>query len=559
MEECKIPVLTLTCSRMSELLKKKINSDELEKIVPWLGVDIEEKTENYVKIEYNPNRPDFSSQEGIARALRGLLEIETGLPIYKVSEGKITVKVDPSVAEVRPYIVCAVVRNVSLDDENIVELVGMQEDLHWAIGRNRVKASIGIHDLDNVKPPFEYWAVEPEGIKFIPLNWSVEATPQEILAKHPKGIAYAHIMEGKSKYPIITDANNDVLSFPPIINGILTQLTEKTKNLFIEVTGITMNHATSALNILVTALAEGGAKIESVKVEYPDKVIRTPDLTPQTWLIRAEYVNRLLGLNLSIEEIIKCLQKVRMDARLENDKIKLLVPAYRCDIMHEVDFVEEVAIGYGVYNLTPTLPKTVTIAKAHPHQRLSDFVRRIMTGLGFNEVVNFTLTNAREHYEYMRTKGIPIELLNPVSSEYNMVRDALLPGLIRTLRINKHETFPQKIFEVGDVIVYDPGSETQSTRKLNVAAALTDTVVGFTDVKAVAESLIRELGCKQWKFHPTSFPSFLEGRAAQVEADGKMIGYVGELHPEVLNNFNLEFPVGAFEYCLEPFLERIKN
>lgn len=544
---------------MSELLRKKISSDELEKIVPWLGVDIEEKTENYVKIEYNPNRPDFSSQEGIARALRGLMEIETGLPKYRTSESGITVKVDPAIAEIRPYIVCAVIRNISLNDENIIELVGMQEDLHWAIGRNRVKASIGIHDLANVKPPFEYRAVDPEGIKFIPLNWAVETTPREILAKHPKGLEYAHIMEGKSKYPIITDANNDVLSFPPIINGILTQLTEKTRNLFIDVTGTTMNHINIALNILVTALAEGGAKIESVKIEYPDEIIKTPDLTPQTWSIHAEYVNRLLGLKLSTEEIMHCLEKVRMGSKSENGEIKLLVPAYRYDIMHEVDFVEEVAIGYGLYNLTPTLPKTVTIAKVHPYQKLSNLVRRILTGLGFNEVVNFTLTNIKEHYEYMRTKGNPIELLNPVSSEYNMARDALLPGLIRTLRINKHEALPQKIFEVGDVVFYDPEAETSATRKLNVAVAITDTEIGFTDIKATSEALLRELGCEQWKFQPTSLPSFIDGRTALVEADGKVIGHVGEIHPEVLNNFNLEYPVGAFEYSLESFLERIKK
>lgn len=540
-------------------MRKKVNSDELEKIVPWLGVDIEEKAEKHVKIEYNPNRPDFSTQEGIARALRGLMEIETGLPKYKISESGVTVKVDPAVAEVRPYIVCAIVRNISLNDENIVELIGMQEDLHWAIGRNRIKASIGIHDLDNVKPPFEYRTVDPEGIKFIPLNWAVETTPQEILAKHPKGIAYAHIMEGKSKYPIITDVNNNVLSFPPIINSILTQLTEKTRNLFIDVTGTTLHHINSTLNILVTALAEGGAKIESVKIKYPDRIIKTPDLTPQTWSIHAEYVNRLLGLKLSPEEIIKCLEKVRMDAKLENGKIKLLVPAYRHDIMHEVDFVEEIAIGYGLYNLTPTLPKTVTIAKSHPYQKLSNLVRPIMAGLGFNEVVNFTLTNIREHYEFMRTKGTPIELLNPVSSEYNMVRDALLPGLIRTFKINKHETLPQKIFEVGDVVIYDSEAETNSSRKLNIAAAIIDTTVGFTEIKAAAEALLRELGCKQWKFYPTSLPSFIEGRTAQLEADGKMIGYIGEIHPEVLNNFNLEYPVGAFEYSLEPFMERIKK
>jgi len=180
-------------------------------------------------------------------------------------------------------------------------------------------------------------------------------------------------------------------------------------------------------------------------------------------------------------------------------------------------------------------------------------------GLGFNEVVSFTLTNIREHYDYMRTKGKPVELLNPVSSDYNMVRDALLPGLIRILRTNKHEAFPQKIFEVGDIVVYDPEAETSATRRLNVAAAITDTEVGFTDIKAVAEALLRELGCEQWKFTPTSHPSFIEGRAALVEADGKVLGQIGEIHPEVLNNFDLEYPVGAFEYSLEPFLDRIKR
>ncbi|MHA1580442.1 MAG: phenylalanine--tRNA ligase subunit beta [Candidatus Freyarchaeota archaeon] len=559
MEEGKIPVITLNCDRMSELLRKEVDSDELERTVPWLGVDIEEKTEEYLKVEYNPNRPDFSSQEGIARALRGFMEIETGLPKYEISDSGITLRVDPALAEVRPYIVCAVVRNVSFNEENIVELMGMQEDLHWAIGRDRVKASIGLHDLDRVKPPFEYRAVDPDGIRFIPLNWAVELTPREILKKHPKGITYTHIMAGKAKYPIITDINGDVLSFPPIINGVLTQITEETRNLFIDVTGTTMRDVSSALNILVTALAEGGARIESVKVEYPERIITTPDLTPKSWMVRSDYVNRLLGLNLSPQEIVRCLEKVRMDAKLVDGKIEVLVPAYRHDIMHEVDFVEEVAIGYGLYNLKPALPKTVTIAKSHPYQKLSNLVRNILVGLGFNEVVSFTLTNIREHYDYMRTKGKPVELLNPVSSDYNMVRDALLPGLIRILRTNKHEAFPQKIFEVGDIVVYDPKAETSATRKLNVAAAITDTEVGFTDIKAVAEALLRELGCEQWKFTPTSHPSFIEGRAALVEADGKVLGQIGEIHPEVLNNFDLEYPVGAFEYSLEPFLDRIKR
>ncbi|MHA1711524.1 MAG: phenylalanine--tRNA ligase subunit beta [Candidatus Freyarchaeota archaeon] len=550
-----MPTVVLKTQRMSELLGRKLSVAELERLVPWLGVDIEETGEDYVKIEYNPNRPDFSSQEGIARALRGFMEIETGLPSYSVERGSIVLNVDPSVLPVRPWIVCGVVRGIKLDEERILEIIGMQEDLDWAIGRNRAKSSIGLHNLDAVKPPFTYHAVDPNEVRFVPLDMDIEMTPREILAKHPKGVMYAHILKDADKYPLITDSEGNVLSFPPIINGVLTRVTEETRNLFIDVTGTSLNAVMATLSILVTAFAEMGGHLEHVTVNYPDKTLITPDLTPSRWSLSVDYVNKLLGLKLKPKTIAKCLEKARLGVERIGKTLSVLVPAYRYDIMHEVDLVEEVAIGYGYFNLEPTVPRTVTVASQNPVQKISNKVRLIMVGFGFMEVVNFTLANYKEHYEYMRLHGDPVRLLNPISAEYDIMRSHLLPCLLKVISTNKHEPFPQMIFEVGDVAVLDDRAETGASRELHLAGAVTHVEANFTEIKSIAEGVLRELNVRGYVFKAADHPSFTPGRCAEVDVNGNVIGVVGEIHPEVLNNFKLEYPVAAFEYTLQFLLE----
>ncbi len=546
-----MPTITLKVKRMSELLGRKVTAEELERIVPWLGVDIEDVGDDYVKIEYNPNRPDFSSQEGFARALKGFMEIETGLPKYALESGSVVLEVDPSVLPVRQWIVCGVVRGLKLNEERIVEIIAMQEALDWAIGRNRVKSSIGLHNLDEVKPPFKYHGVRPDEIRFTPLDMALEMSPREILSKHPKGITYRHILEGAERYPVITDREGNVLSFPPIINGTLTRITEDTRNIFIEVTGTRLEAVFSALNILVTSLAEMGGRLETVAVKYPDKTLITPDLSPSRWVLNVKNVNKLLGLRLKPEEVARCLEKMRFETEIIGDEISVLVPAYRYDIMHEVDLIEEVAIGYGYFNLEPSLPSTVTIAVENLVQNLSNKVRMIMVGFGFTEVVNFTLANYKEHFEYMMIEGNPVRILNPVSAEYNILRSSLLPCILKVLSSNKHETFPQMIFEVGDVVVLDEKAETGARRELHLAGAITHSEANFTEIKAIAEGILREMSVKNYVFKASEHSSFIPGRCAEVRVNGNPVGIVGEIHPQVLNNFELEYPVGAFEYNLQ--------
>ncbi|MHA1412229.1 MAG: phenylalanine--tRNA ligase subunit beta [Promethearchaeota archaeon] len=346
-----MPTIELKIDRLERLVGKKLEIKELEYDLQWISLDLEDinEEERKIKVEYNPNRPDFSSPEGIARALKGYYELELGIPSYEIKPGNITLNVDPMVKKVRPYIVSAVIRNIDLDEDEVATLMNIQEHLHWAVGRDRKKVAIGVHDLDKVKPPYKYTAVKPDSVSFVPLHGDgYPMNLEEILLIHDKGIEYAHILEGKEVYPIIFDANDEVLSFPPIINGELTTVTDETKNLFLDLTGTDFKAINLALNILCTTLADMGAVIESVKVNYEgEKEIITPNLEPTKWEVKSSYINNVLGLNLSQSELIKCFQKVRMNAKPSKKKgfLDVWVPAYRGDIIHPIDFTEECAIG----------------------------------------------------------------------------------------------------------------------------------------------------------------------------------------------------------------------
>ncbi len=553
-----MPVITLYKDRFSKFVGRSLTVEDMAKWLPWIGSDIEQVGIDHVKIEFNPNRVDFSSYAGVARAFQGLMGWKTGLPKYVVHKSNIILKIDESVQKVRPYMLGAVVRNMKLDEDAVREIMEMQEDLHWGVGRDRRKASIGVHNLDTVKPPFTYLAADPDEVKFVPLAKTEEMTLREILEKHEKGAAYKHLVDWSPKYPLLIDDDGKVLSMPPIINGELTRVDAETRNFFLDVTGPDLRAVKQSLNVLVTALADMGGIIESVKVKYPDKTIVSPDLTPQKMKLRRSYANELLGLRLSENKIVECLKKCRLNARkAEDGTIEVEIPAYRIDILHEVDLVEEVAIGYGYYRLKPTKPKTVTTGSFHEATRLANVVRQIMIGLGFTEVMNFILTNNDIQFRRMRRKPEKtVKIANPTSSEYNIARTSVLPSLMKNLMDNKHESFPQKIFEVSDIINVNMKAECRSERHLHVAGVSAHSTANFTEIKSTVEAFLTNLGLSRWKIKPTSNSSFIEGRVACIQLGNKNIGFLGEIHPEVLNNFELENPVCGFEINLEHLLPK---
>src|SRR5436190_98026 len=344
-----------------ELVGKPLSIEEFVDRITMMGSGHEGTEGDVITFDIFPNRPDMYSVEGIARSLRGFLGLEVGPPRFPTQQGKIEFRVDQSVEAVRPYGVGGVVRGVELEDESVASLVDLQEKLHMTIGRKRRKVAIGIHDLDRVTPPFTYRGVEPTSVRFAPLGMAEELDLKQILERHEKGREYGPIVAGAPVYPIITDATGIVLSFPPVINGVITQLTPDTRNLFIDVTGTHLQTVRTTLTILCTALAERGGTIETVSTVFADRRIATPDLEPKIRIVDIARANRLLGFTLSTDDAIALLRLMRYDAHAQGNKIAVEIPAYRADILHDWDVFEDIGIAYG-YDKTPlSFPRALTV------------------------------------------------------------------------------------------------------------------------------------------------------------------------------------------------------
>jgi phenylalanyl-tRNA synthetase beta chain len=280
----------------------------LEK-VPLIGSDVERVEEDHADVEFFPDRPDLFSPEGVARAMRGYLGIETGLPAYPVKPSGIKFTVDPQLATIRPVLGAAVIRGVTFDDESIQSIMSLQESLHWAVGRGRNKVAIGIHDMDTVQPPFHYIA-SSRSRGFVPLDFTEKMTMDEILEKHPKGRDYAKIVRDFPLFPLIVDDDDHVLSFPPIINGERTRVTIDTKNILLDTTGTDQRAVNVAVNIICTAMAEAGATIESVEIGG----IQAPTLAPVERVVSVRECSRLLGADLTPASMTEYLQRMRFGA-----------------------------------------------------------------------------------------------------------------------------------------------------------------------------------------------------------------------------------------------------
>jgi phenylalanyl-tRNA synthetase beta chain len=509
-----------------------------------LGIETE-VTERELKLEIPHNRPDLLSVEGVARTLKGFLGLKTGLPSYELAKPRVMVEIDPSTKDVRPYLACGVVRDVELSDEVIASLMQMQEKLHASLCRNRRKASIGVYDLDTIRPPIKYKTVAPDSLRFIPLDSDRPLTPAEILREHPKGIEYSHLLQNLVRYPILIDSKETVLALPPIVNSEPTKVTEGTRNLFVDVTGLDERIVHSALEIFMTAMGERGFRLESVALRRAGKRFITPQLAPQERSLDAEQVNKTIGLNLTQTQIARLAKRMRYGVkRIRGKIITLLIPPYRSDIMHEIDLIEDIAIAYGYDRLGPTLPPVSTTGEQAAIEKLSSKVRMIMVGLGFTEVMLYTLTSRRKLAQFGE-EGL-VEIANPVSEEYSVVRNSLLPSMLETAAQNRHNPTPQRFFEIGDVTTLDEKHEAGARTIRRVAGAIVGKGATFSNIKGVAEAVLRELGTR-YEVRPLSLRGFIEGRAAAFVQEDKEIGRVGEVHPEALLAFGLENPVALFE------------
>jgi len=541
-----LPVVELNINRIRKFVSGKTTRKQILDALPFLGLDIESEDGDEIRIEYSPNRPDYSTDYGIATGLQGLLGIKKGIQKVNINKkGQFEIKVEPNVGKVRPYVTGIIATNGKLDDVSIKQLMNMQEDLHFGIGRKRKKSSIGLHDADKISFPLTYTTTSKQH-KFVPLNASTEQTIDEILTSTEIGQNYGWIIENEKNMPIILDSEENTISFPPIINSTLTTVTPNTKNILIEVTGMDKDAAEDMLSVVVSILQTAGFEFNELKISGNKNT--TPQLKTRTISYDTNLTSQILGINMSISNMVSCLKKCRLDASLKGKKINCIIPRYRFDIFGQMDLVEEIALGYGIENIEPKLSPSTTIGQKSNMTIKTELISKTAVGLGFLEALNSSLTSKKILYDLTkRNSSKIISVLDSKSQEHTILRDSILPGLLENLSKNVHESYPQKLFEIG--VVFSKGEPIHESINLGVVVAYKDT--NFSELKAIMQSILRtNLKINSETKTSKNQELYVEGRHADIFVNHKKIGEIGEIDSDVLENFRIRTSVVGFEIKL---------
>ena len=542
-----MPVVELNLNRIKKLISGSVTKKRIIDSLPYLGLDIESQDGDKIRIEYSPNRPDYSTDFGIALGLQGLLGIKKGIQKTNIKKhGKFEIKVDPSVSKIRPFVTGIIARNGIIDDETIKQLMNMQEDLHFGIGRKRKKSSIGLHDLDKISFPLNY-TTSTRQHSFVPLNSESENTIDQILSETEVGKNYGWVLGDSKKVPIILDAEEKTVSFPPIINASVTTVTTKTKNILVEVTSLDKDAAEDMLSVVVAILQMAGFEI--IQLTVSGKKNCTPKLNSRIIQYDIKLTEQILGLNLTPSAIVSSLKKCRLDAIQKGNKIQCTIPRYRFDIFGPMDIVEEIALGYGIENIVPKLSPSQTLGEKSLMTKKLELISKTVVGFGFTEVLNSSLTSKKILFDFTnRDSSQIISVMDSKSQEHTILRDSILPGLVENLSKNIHESYPQRIFETGTVF-----SKAKPISEItNLAGVIAYKESNYSEMKAILQSILK-IGFKidiKTKTPNDNVTMFADGRHSDIFVGEELIGTVGEINSDVLDNFKIRTSVVGFEIKL---------
>ena len=565
----------LVMERIQKLNGASHESKILQDLLPQMGCPVELNDDEKIEIEVFPDRPDLLSHETMAMAVRLFQGLESGGREVRVSSSDVFIESHSSLNNIRPIILGAVVRGVDTGKNSsergtfIQSLMDHQEKLHLTLGRKRSLSSIGVHDLSKLSPPFRYESVSGD-YSFVPLASEKEMSIFEILSEHPKGIEYSALMDGMNSFPIILDSNDEVISFPPIINGNRTTVGEDTTDFFIDVTGFDERACETCLLLICLSLSELGGDVESVEISSWDgQTIITPNFDNKIHPVPNSLIEKILGLRLSDEDIGTSISRMGgrlLESRTVTDGFEraerwsdcvvgerehiFSMPRWRSDIMHPIDIVEDIAIGYGYGNLPEILSSVHIDSSPLPSSNLHRRVRMSLRSVGLQETQSLTLSNERVQFEKTRWPHLSdvTMISNPITIDHTLLRQYILPSLMGLLSSNRHHELPQRVYELGEVV---HGGENKS----RASWACAEVGAGFSTAKGIVQSLLRDLGAdsSMISFEPTENGNgpWIDGRGARVLIEGILIGEFGEVSPEVIHSFGLRSPVHAGEFDID--------
>ncbi|MDG6907303.1 MAG: phenylalanine--tRNA ligase subunit beta [Nitrososphaerota archaeon] len=547
-----MPVIQVSLSRLSQYCRQKVDSKKILETLPYLGLDIEDQVGDSVTVEYSPNRPDYSSEAGIARSLVGLLGIDTGLPKYEFESSNFSIKVvGKEIAQTRPHI-AGIYAEVYISDEVIKQLIEVQEDLHNGIGRKRSKVAIGIHNAAVVKPPIQYYGETNSNYSFIPLGGNVPMQIKKILEETEQGVKYRGLLT--NVYPLLVDSQENVLSMPPIINGELTRLKSGISSVFVDITGTEERTVDTCAAIIAAMLSDMKAKVKTVTVEDGSRRSLSPNMSPRQMKFDLALVNDILGFQFSIEEATRALEKSRLEVASDG---AAQIPKFRHDIIHPIDLVEEVALGYGIAKMEAVGTKSSLVGAFNPELRQRDRLVEVLVGLGLTEVWNLSLTSFEN--AILGGDSSLLKVDDPKSQSFEYLRSELMTSLLGTLGASTHLEYPQRIFEQAIVFKPDASSVSGVREDEHVAVAIADSNANYSLIHSILDAFLRLAvgSSKSISLIPSHQGQgiFSPERCAQVTDGITQVGHIGEVSPEILEKFNIRVPVVGFEINIGTLLK----
>lgn len=542
-------------------LGKKYGNEELIELLTVAKAELDEhlKDEGLLKIELNDtNRPDLWSMAGLARQLNIYLgEPITGYDFFSTKEelkdySSRVVEVDAGLKSIRPYFAAFVARGRAIDEPQLKDLIQTQEKLCWNYGRRRSSISMGVYRADLIDFPIKYRAVDPDATSFVPLDMEKELSLRQILTEHPKGVEYGSIVADYSLFPFLEDSKGEVLSFPPIINSAhLGAVKVGDSEHLIEMTGTDMESLLHAASIVACDLADEGYEILPVKVIYPfdtpyGKEIVTPYYFQSDVTMDIDYAAKLLGEKLTVEEGARFVLKMGSKVKVKGSALTVTPPPYRNDFLHPVDVVEEIMIGRGMDSFKPVWPEDFTVGRLSETEIYNRRIREIMVGLGYQEMIYNYLGSRRDFMERMNLNGEDIiEIANPMTENYEIVRNSQLPNLLSSESVSANGVYPHRIFEIGKIAYKDSSENYGSVTQNTLSFLIADGEAGFNDANSHLSALFFYL-TREYSLQEVEDPRFINGRVGGIICNDVKLGIIGEFHPAVLDNWGIQMPcVGA--------------
>ncbi len=555
-----MPTITFSLADLCTLLGRNISLEELEKLSEFAKAELEgyDQETDEVKMNFeDTNLPYLWSVEGFSVLLKGILGIAKGTPQVNVMRSDERIIVDPSINHIRPFIAAFTAKGKKVDDYLLKQIVQLQEKFCDSYGRKREKVSIGVYSHKRIKFPVYYKAVDPESVEFIPLGFQRAMTLGEIIETHPTGIKYASLLKTFDKYPFFVDSDKQALSFPPIINSdSLGKIVVGDDDLFIEVTGTDINAVDLCANILATAFGERGFKIYCCNIDYGTNTVRTPNLKTDKIVITKKEIISLVGVDMNDSDIKRFSEMTRYGFSKCMKGYEIEVPCYRADILHSCDVIEDLAIMAGFNNLPETALTSYTPGGTSEFIEFVDRIRGILVGLGLQEVMSPVLSNKSDLYDKMAIPDLgTVEITEFMSETYSVVRSWLIPIVVKVLSQNRHNEYPQYIFEQG-ICASRRGSEIKEFERISVALCGPDSDI--TKIKQILDCVLSGIGLS-YKVEESEHGSFVPGRVGSISVDGADLAYFGELHPKVLENWEIEMPIAAFELDLTELYALLKG